>query len=242
MHANHFDTIARRLAAPATRRVSLRLLAGGLLGALFTQHGAAPARATQPQQPCAEAGLTDCLDVCVDVASDPANCGYCGNGCAAETTCLGGWCQSLVMADTDIIGGLDTCALQGLTDCGEACVDIEIDVNNCGGCGVVCGGSAGCFGGMCLAPPVPACSSTAKADCGGVCVYLNSDPNHCGACFNSCPLGGYCQGGICTGLNCLDGLTDCYGHCVDTTSDWSNCGGCGLGCFAGTTCQNGACN
>lgn len=38
------------------------------------------------------AGLVDCGGACVDVLTDAANCGACGNACAADETCFGGAC------------------------------------------------------------------------------------------------------------------------------------------------------
>jgi hypothetical protein len=38
---------------------------------------------------------------------------------------------------------------QGKTACGGACVDTQTDVNNCGGCGRVCGAGQQCTGGVC---------------------------------------------------------------------------------------------
>lgn len=97
----------------------------------------------------------------------------------------------------------DPCAGQGLTNCGGYCADIAVDLNNCGGCGVVCGSGGGCFGGTCVAPPPSACAGR-LTNCGGVCVNISDHAGHCGACFNSCPLGGYCHRSVCCG----------NGHCI----------------------------
>src|SRR6185437_8749975 len=62
-----------------------------------------------------------CGDACVDVGSDPSNCGGCGVACAAGATCVEAQC-------------IATCAV-GQTRCATGCVDVSSDVANCGGCG-----------------------------------------------------------------------------------------------------------
>ena len=91
-------------------------------------------------------GQARCGGVCVDVQSNPAHCGTCGNACAPGTACQGGACA---------------CA-SGTTSCGGACVDTSNDNSNCGGCGVVCGSGKTCQSGACQCP-----SGTTL--CGGVC-------------------------------------------------------------------------
>jgi hypothetical protein len=60
----------------------------------------------------------DCNGTCVDVASDPKNCGGCGIACGATQVCSQGQCTS-------------TCAT-GLTSCSGACVDLTSDPQDCG--------------------------------------------------------------------------------------------------------------
>ena len=89
MDNSNFDAVARAVAAGASRRQVLRLLAIGTVTAwLPGRAGAAPAR-----QACAAAGLTDCGTGCVDVSSDPFNCGGCG------IVCESGVCTSAVCAE-----------------------------------------------------------------------------------------------------------------------------------------------
>jgi hypothetical protein len=75
-----------------------------------------------------------CSGQCVDVSTDPNNCGTCGKTCEPGAVCSGGTCACPV----------------GEMSCGGACVDIKSDVNNCGGCGMSCGGTGStCTGGAC---------------------------------------------------------------------------------------------
>src|SRR5258708_37195888 len=94
-----------------------------------------------------------------------------------------------------------------LTCCnaGTTCVDTQNDLNNCGGCGVVCPpGSNLCMGGACctLTPMGEVCSAMVcpgnEKNCGGVCVDETSDPNNCGGCGIVCPPGSACVNSMCT--------------------------------------------
>src|SRR5215217_5441850 len=99
-----FDAVARAVATGSSRRQVLRLLAIGTVTAwLPGRAGAAPAR-----QDCAGMGLTDCGGVCVDVSSDPFNCGGCGIACEGGV-CEGGGCPQVdigcVLPTIDCGGG-----------------------------------------------------------------------------------------------------------------------------------------
>jgi hypothetical protein len=72
-------------------------------------------------------GRTHCGGRCVDLATEPVNCGACGHVCVVPATCAAGACECP--------GGATYCEAQG------ACVDTTSDANNCGGCGQPCGGS-----------------------------------------------------------------------------------------------------
>ncbi len=43
--------------------------------------------------PWCQAGLMECSGKCVDIQTDPANCGGCGQICTAGMTCAGGVCS-----------------------------------------------------------------------------------------------------------------------------------------------------
>jgi hypothetical protein len=131
----NFDAVARAVAAGASRRQVLRHLAiGAVAGWLPGRAGAAPAR-----QACEAAGLTDCGTGCVDLSSDPNNCGGCGAACPIGI-CEGGFCSSV---HVDI-----GCVLPTVM-CGGLCADLSSDPFNCSGCGVACP-SANCVGGTCI--------------------------------------------------------------------------------------------
>src|SRR5204863_9626401 len=90
-----------------------------------------------------------CLDRsggrCVDLRTDSANCGACGNG----LTCQNGACMMPVCPN-------------GTLPCNGQCVDVSTDPANCGGCGALCAPSFICAGGKCTC-------QKGFAQCNGVC-------------------------------------------------------------------------
>jgi hypothetical protein len=250
MNASSFDRWVRTVSLRPTRRGALRLLARGVLGGVLSR-AAAPLSAAQgvvgpPTEgmilTCADAGLAECGGVCVDVSTDPANCGGCGVVCGPGSSCANGVC--LLTAPPAGVSLVD-CAAQGLTDCGGFCADTLTDRSHCGGCGVACSGEQLCENGACRqsgAVRVADCAAQGLADCNtGNCVDLFTDPYNCGACGATCTLTGDCQGGVCAEHYCQFGLTLCGGYCVDTLTDLANCGACGNACAPGASCEGGAC-
>lgn len=102
---------------------------------------------------------TLCGVSCTDKASDPDNCGACGNVCSTypnmNQTCSGGTCRY-------------TCFyahLKNYQDCNkniaDGCeVNIANDDNNCGGCGNVCGAGLMCESYSCREPLKPVGAGT----------------------------------------------------------------------------------
>ncbi len=104
------DGLARALAAPRSRRGTAGIVAGGLMAALGLDadakrrgrqsarkkgsgKGKGNRRGKRPK-PC-PAGTKRCGKACIDVQSDPANCGACGRTCGAGDVCTGGTCGPL---------------------------------------------------------------------------------------------------------------------------------------------------
>jgi hypothetical protein len=154
-----------------------------------------------------------CGSTCVDIQTDPSNCGHCGNRCGSGATCTGGACICNV----------------GAVTCGTQCVDIKSDPNNCNGCGNTCAAGVQCVSGVC---------KCAKLSCAGKCTDGQTDNANCGTCGNACTGGRTCQAGTCV---CGAGLSQCSGgKCVDFKTDPANCGSCGNACGSGT-CNGGLC-
>lgn len=168
-------------------------------------------------EPANDGGCQTCGgSACIDLQTDPANCGACGNACSPGAGCAAGQCQ---------------CGGQ-LVDCSGACVDTGSNASNCGGCGQACPTGALCSVGQCL------CSGSLTA-CGTTCVDTSSDPAHCGGCNQPCSAGQFCLLGKCS-TDC-GSLTACGASCVDTQTSAFNCGGCGRACPTGASCVSGTC-
>jgi hypothetical protein len=76
-----------------------------------------------------------CAGICVDLQSDPTNCGACGNVCSF--ICSAGVCTFL------------QACLSPQVFCGDMCVDLMTNPNHCGACGNACFVIETCAGGEC---------------------------------------------------------------------------------------------
>lgn len=124
------------------------------------------------------AGLAYCAGLCVDTASDPQNCGTCGNSCGPGGTCVATGCL---------------CAT-GATLCGARCADVTRDHESCGACGHACAANERCVMSACVVSPLyhgwtsplAGCStttydSTAPTALGGSYPFNAGDANACRA-------------------------------------------------------------
>ncbi|MGH1348575.1 MAG: hypothetical protein ACRBN8_43920 [Nannocystales bacterium] len=91
-------------------------------------------------------GFDRCDGACVDLDTNAAHCGECGEVCAEDEKgeielylCEAGDCH-----DEDV-----TCA-RGLTECGQSCVDLESHPLHCDACNRSCDGDQVCIEGECL--------------------------------------------------------------------------------------------
>lgn len=136
----------------------------------------------------------------------------------------------------------------GLDLCGNLCVKLSADTENCGKCGTLCPDDQACVAGACTF----ACPKD-NIKCGGdggarSCVNAKTDNQHCGGCNIACGAGQVCFGGVCSGT-CGDakgGQTVCGGdggspYCANLKNDRQNCGKCGTACADGKLCANGVC-
>jgi hypothetical protein len=138
----------------------------------------------------------------VELRSDSANCGKCGNACAPGQRCLG-------------LSGIVECQCKpGQTMCPTRsgtvdCIDTETDPRNCGACGYICppvpNAAAVCEHGRCRSACLPGMADCNGRDDDGCEVDLNKDPRNCGACGAMCDvargqpcIGGWCLTGDCS--------------------------------------------
>jgi hypothetical protein len=126
--------------------------------------------------------------------------------------------------------------LGGAVACGDVCVQLASNADNCGACGNACAFGSICDGGRCRAE-AEGCSPFALL-CARDCIDPSSDERHCGACAAACPSEATCVAGACA---CPGALTACGSLCVDTLRDNANCGACGTACVDTQTCEAGSC-
>jgi len=165
-----------------------------------------------PPTPC-----TECEGKCVDVQTDPKNCGACGKQCGPGSQCQEGACTSCPA---------------GTTVCNGRCVNQTNDPTNCGACGTQCAADQFCRASMC----VPECPAPLSV-CSGACIDLQTSSQYCGACTISCTSAEHCANGACA-RNCSGTLTSCNVAdggfiCADLGADNAHCGMCGRACTAG---------
>jgi hypothetical protein len=190
-----------------------------------------------------------------DLTSDPESCKYCGSPCVVangEPKCTESVCQidrcdeGYENCDTDAEDG-------GYANGCE--INTDTDVNNCGGCGIVCdieNATAKCEDGECK---VDTCDKPfADCDEDGLDCETNyhESAEHCGACGTSChdlvnTAVGECTLGVCSVETCDNGYGDCTSAagCETVLADSkANCGACNRECLdrGGTnSCIAGAC-
>lgn len=167
---------------------------------------------------------------CVDLDTDPSNCGTCGQACGdPSAVCEGGSCL----------------CPDSFTDCepgpGALCVHdawFPWDLRHCGGCGRACQPGQHCYEGECRCIWL-------LANCGGSCTDPDSNPRYCGGCTaeHQCTATTpYCNAGVCS-LDCTpsSAVARCDYACALTDRDPLNCGGCGIRCRADQLCLGGNC-
>ena len=174
MDSTTFDTIAVRVGRGITlrpsRRAAVRLLAGGLLGGLLAQRGAALAHARRPDRD--RDGLYDDDEV-NEYGTDPGNPDTDGDGDDDGLEVFNG-------TDPRVNGNAPPAPVCGANqmDCGGVCVDHVTDPYNCGYCGRVCPAGAVCEFATCRAPACVANGESCMADfncCSGRCAKRGVD-------------------------------------------------------------------
>ena len=215
-------------------------------------HGGNPPQGGSPTHVSAPPFARDCCPedfprlcglTCVDTASDPLNCGECGQNCTGNQTCEAGVCVG------------DPCP-PGETLCRDVCVNLDVDAGNCGICGAECAAGETCVNGECVVDGV-VCDSH-LTDCNGVCVDLMTDIHNCGACAHACQPSGPCASTVCSSGSCQQefltagtpcstfenesGTCDGDGTCIPTIQECQpgDTETCGVGaCEVTVECQDG---
>jgi len=120
-----------------------------------------------------------CSNGCeVNERTDRLNCGTCGHACGANQDCVNGTC---------------ICP-EGTTRCGDRCVDLDVDTDNCGKCGNGClgaqddtaNGGPRCSGGKCGYVCYAGYANCDQLLENGCEANIGTDPLHCGSCSTKC--------------------------------------------------------
>lgn len=127
------------------------------------------------------AGESACGGQCVPLATDPLNCGACGNACGPGGVCSASACD---------------CG-PGTTRCGTTCAALSSDPAHCGACETACSAATPyCAASGATGACAAACPASLTA-CGHACVDEATDRYHCGACNRACQAGEACDAGAC---------------------------------------------
>jgi len=174
----------------------------------------------------------------VNTATDNANCGACGRGCAAGQVCSAGACVA-------------TCGAP-LTLCSGGCVNLTNDPTRCGSCTTTCTAGPNSIA-VCAASTCAFVCTSGFADCDRVATNgceanLNTSTSTCGTCGTVCPARANatptCAAGAC-GFTCNPGFGDCDGVAANgceanLNTNAAHCGRCGTSCGA-SACTAGSC-
>ena len=180
MDANRFDAFVSAIAAPPRRGVLRGALGLGIAALLSGAGFAEPeAKKRRKKKKCRGASKAKCGGRCIDVATDPANCGACGTNCGPGQ-CVNG-----------------TCVCQGvnITTCSGQCVNLATDANNCGECGLVCE-SGECVNGACTcnnsqSQCLTGCACANRLGGGKVCFKGGNNGIDCNS-DSDCPFRSLC--------------------------------------------------
>jgi len=181
---------------------------------MFPDTGPVPMTDAGPTIGDCRSPMVVCGSRCVDLDTDPRNCGGCGTTCDSDTFCDRGSCGS-------------SCG-SGLAECGSSCVNFGSDPMHCGRCDNACTETEVCVGGSCRCPD-------GAFDCDGECVDLMTSPSNCGGCGMACEEDEVCEAGDCLKTresDCDNGIdedddgdrdcadSDCLGYTRDCDCDF----------------------
>ncbi|POY76291.1 hypothetical protein BMF94_0486 [Rhodotorula taiwanensis] len=187
-------------------------------------------------------GFDSTYQICRPTIGDVTNCGSVRNVCqiqyATQQTCPTGICLASACASGYLLSADATACIA---------IDINTNVNNCGGlnkaCAVSGASSQRCVSGQCQAT---ACLSGLTLSSSGACIDLTSSVSNCGGLNRACAVSGAssqrCVSGQCQATACIFGLTLTSAFaCVDLNTSLDNCGTLGFSCTFSPAGASGAC-
>jgi alpha-tubulin suppressor-like RCC1 family protein len=194
-----------------------------------------------------------------DSATDPQNCGGCGDSDAQYKCTTKGWSGVLSYKCQASVCLIDQCS-PGRTKCKEddpaGCVDLATDQANCGACNSPCSAnnwpnvsSYQCQASACKVGSCAAGTGNCDAvDSNGCETNTDTNADHCGVCAKKCEAANataVCGSGNCQ-YTCINGFDNCDANfdngCESNLRSEATCGTCTNVCLGGQVCQNGTCN
>ena len=197
--------------------------------------------------PACDSNRRCCGETCIDVLTDPKNCGTCGVACPDGIACVDGKCDvkpTCQCSDGKVCDENGDCVVKCGSSlcrpdescCGNTCTTLDT-VKHCGSCDNACQGNAPfCQYGACADKCSPQTCEAQSAQCGTV-----ND-----GCGNALDCGSCADAKVCTSNQCVDppcSPTTCAtkGKNCGTIDD--GCGGklnCGS-CSGAKECKNNVC-
>lgn len=225
-----------------SRRLLRALVALSLLDAASVGLGAGCSEDQSVVGGSCAPGYTQCGNRCIDLDSDPENCGACSASCPADVLCAFSECASGTdaqkpdAADTGLDGPRpsEESSLDGPAQVSSGPDGASLDALGSGDASDVAesGGSQADGPGT----DGPATNDGPLSDAPG-----HDGPTSDGTPTDAAPSDGALgDDGSADESLCTLPLVDCGGQCIDTTMDPGNCGSCATTCYSGI-CQSSQC-
>lgn len=196
--------------------------------------------------PACDSNRRCCGETCIDVLTDPKNCGTCGVACPDGIACVDGKCDvkpTCQCSDGKVCDENGDCVVKCGSSlcrpdescCGNTCTTLDT-VKHCGSCDNACQGNAPfCQYGACADKCSPQTCEAQSAQCGTV-----ND-----GCGNALDCGSCADGKVCTSNQCVEACTPrtCENEHKNCGFIDDGCGGklnCGS-CSGAKECKNNVC-
>ncbi|MBS7379871.1 MAG: hypothetical protein KIG72_01210, partial [Bradymonadales bacterium] len=196
--------------------------------------------------PACDSNRRCCGETCIDVLTDPKNCGTCGVACPDGIACVDGKCDvkpTCQCSDGKVCDENGDCVVKCGSSlcrpdescCGNTCTTLDT-VKHCGSCDNACQGNAPfCQYGACADKCSPQTCEAQSAQCG-----IGND-----GCGNAPDCGSCADGKVCTSNQCVDACTPrtCENEHKNCGTIDDGCGGklnCGS-CSGAKECKNNVC-
>lgn len=196
--------------------------------------------------PACDSNRRCCGETCIDVLTDPKNCGTCGVACPDGIACVDGKCDvkpTCQCSDGKVCDENGDCVVKCGSSlcrpdescCGNTCTTLDT-VKHCGSCDNACQGNAPfCQYGACADKCSPQTCEAQSAQCG----IVND------GCGNALDCGSCADAKVCTSNQCVDACTPrtCENEHKNCGTIDDGCGGklnCGS-CSGAKECKNNVC-